>query len=527
MPEYLPPGVYIEEAEAGPRPIEGVPTSTAAFLGETERGPINPQLITSYKEYQRLYGGVYKTDAYMPYAVSGFFENGGKRLFVCRLVGGTATSSELAFGNGFSIRASGAGTWGRRVVAKIEDGSARDSSGKSIGFRIQLAYYDSEMPAFDPFDGENARKAPLPTLMEDFDDLVLDDNSSNYFGKRVPFVDMSKSDKVQGPGSSSLSVLVLQADADRNVGPARRGPIALYGGTDVALAPADFDGLPTPGRTEYQGLSALTLDPYREVALVYAPGMTISDNETIVKKVVAHCEALRFRFAVIDCDKSVSDISELEPRKKIDSSFAAYYYPWIAVADLTTGASRFVPPGGYAVGVYARTDVERGIFKAPANEIVFGALSVEYDVNEDSQCVLNPRGVNVIRSIPGRGIRIWGARTLASNSLWKYINVRRFFIFLERSIYEGTQWVVFEPNDTKLWAHVTDAIRIFLRAQWRLGALSGRTEEQAFFVTCDERTMTQDDILNGRLVCEIGVAPVRPAEFVIFRVFQNTAEAQH
>src|SRR5262249_10816946 len=137
---------------------------------------------------------------------------------------------------------------------------------------------------------------------------------------------------------------------------------------------------------------------------------------------------------------------------------------------------------------------------------------------------MRPR--NFLRRFPGRGIRVWGARTLTSNALWKYVSVRRLFIFLERSIYEGTQWVVFEPNDPRLWARVTDTIRIFLRAQWRLGALFGRTEEQAFFITCDERVMSQDDILNGRLICEIGIAPVRPAEFVVFRIFQNTAEAQ-
>jgi phage tail sheath protein FI len=178
------------------------------------------------------------------------------------------------------------------------------------------------------------------------------------------------------------------------------------------------------------------------------------------------------------------------------------------------------------LGVYARSDAERGVFKAPANEILRGALDLEFDIDDNTQDNLNPKGVNVTRNFPGRGIRVWGARTIASNALWKYVSVRRLFIFLERSIYEGTQWVVFEPNDDRLWARVIDTIRLFLRAQWRLGALFGRTEQEAFFITCDRTTMTQDDILNGRLICEIGIAPVRPAEFVIFRIFQNTAEAQ-
>jgi uncharacterized protein len=195
-------------------------------------------------------------------------------------------------------------------------------------------------------------------------------------------------------------------------------------------------------------------------------------------------------------------------------------------SDPRTGARKLIPPGGHVLGVYARSDTERGVFKAPANEIVRGALALEYDITDEVQDSLNPKGVNAIRSFPGRGIRVWGARTLTSNALWKYVSVRRLFIFLERSIYEGTQWVVFEPNDDRLWARVIDTIRLFLRGQWRLGALFGRTEQEAFFITCDRTTMSQDDILNGRLICEIGIAPVRPAEFVIFRIFQHTAEAQ-
>ena len=185
-----------------------------------------------------------------------------------------------------------------------------------------------------------------------------------------------------------------------------------------------------------------------------------------------------------------------------------------------------MPPAVDVLGVYARTDIERGVFKAPANEIVRGALDVCAEINDNTQGVLNPRGVNAIRQISGRGIRVWGARTLSSDGLWKYVPVRRLFIFLERSIYQGTQWVVFEPNDDRLWARVVDTIRLFLRGQWRRGALAGRTEQEAFFITCDRTTMSQDDILNGRLICQIGVAPVRPAEFVIFRIFQNTAEAE-
>jgi phage tail sheath protein FI len=223
----------------------------------------------------------------------------------------------------------------------------------------------------------------------------------------------------------------------------------------------------------------------------------------------------------------VSNASALDPRTAIqDTSYAAFYYPWLVIADPQTGARRTVPPGGHVLGVYARTDLERGVFKAPANETLRGVLELEFDVNDATQDLLNPRGVNVIRLFAGGGIRVWGARTMASNALWKYVSVRRLLIFLERSIYDGTQWVVFEANGKPLWERVTDAIRLFLRGQWRLGALLGATEDKAFFVKCDETTMTQDDIDNGRLICEVGVAPVRPAEFVIFRIFQHTARTQ-
>jgi len=179
-----------------------------------------------------------------------------------------------------------------------------------------------------------------------------------------------------------------------------------------------------------------------------------------------------------------------------------------------------MPPGGYVTGVYSRSDTERGVHKAPANEVVFGASDLEFQIMKGEQDVLNPKGVNVIRAFPGRGIRIWGARTLSSNTLWKYINVRRLFIYIEASIEKGTQWVVFEPNDYRLWSRVKITITQFLTGVWRSGALMGTTPEEAFFVKCDRSTMTQDDIDNGRLICIIGIAPVKPAEFVIFRIAQ-------
>lgn len=525
MPEYLTPGVYVEEIERGPRPVEGVPTSTAAFLGETERGSVRPRLVTSYKDFQRWFGGVFAPGRYMPHAVNGFFENGGRRLYVCRVVGNDATRATKAVGD-FAVDAVGAGAWGRRVWVRIQDGSTKDKDGNT-GFRLKLAYWRTipeGFEPFDPFEPKNRDKLPRPTHAEDYDDLSVDDASLDFFDKRL--VDSA----ANAPVSALATIRRTAGDGTKPTNNAENGEFLSDGGEDDAdaLGRDDFVGDPDPdgGRVELQGLASLELDPYREVALVHAP-YPPANAVDINKAIIEHCERLRFRFAVIDKGET-AEPAALDPRTSdaIDSTYAAVYAPWIAISDPQSGARRFVPPGGYMLGIYARSDIERGVFKAPANETVRGALDLRFDINDSIQGVMNPRGVNAIRRFPGRGIRVWGARTLTSNALWKYVSVRRLFIFLEASIYNGTQWVVFEPNDDRLWARVKDTIRLFLRSQWRQGALFGRTEDEAFFITCDRTTMTQDDILNGRLICEIGIAPVRPAEFVIFRVFQHTAEAQ-
>jgi phage tail sheath protein FI len=520
MPEYLHPGVYIEEIERGPRPIEGVATSTAAFLGETERGPTRPRMVTSYTEYRRWFGGVFGSDKYMPYAISGFFDNGGKRVFVCRIVTSPAATANGAF-NDLAVQAVGPGVWGNNVFVEIKNSTTtipdpnNPGSAIPVGFRIQLAYW-STLPSgftpFNPFDPGNNSKLPRPALAEDFDDLSLDEASPDYFDKRVN-------------GNSALVELSLTTAPGNQPNLSPNQFTQLGNGSDAGGLPskADYLGIDIPA-DQRTGLNALLLDDFREVSLVYEPGIV---DAIRLGDLISHCENQKFRFAVIDCAPHESDAASVDPRTNLqETQYAAFYYPWIEIADPQTNAKKLMPPGGHVLGIYARTDVERGVFKAPANEVVRGALDLEYNVDERLQDTLNPRGVNAIRRFPGRGILVWGARTLSANSLWKYVSVRRLFIFLEHSIYEGTQWVVFEPNDERLWARVKDTIRLFLRTQWREGAMMGTTEQQAFFITCDRTTMTQDDILNGRLVCEIGIAPVRPAEFVIFRIFQNTAEAQ-
>jgi phage tail sheath protein FI len=505
MAEYLAPGVYIEEIERGPKPIEGVATSTAAFLGETLRGPRLPRLVTSYGEYTRYFGDIFDAGKYLPYAVKTFFDNGGLRCYVTRITGDGAVAATAAVA-GLTVTAIGPGSTYNQVWVRIGPGSTRAADGSAVGFRLRLDYWAD--PSQLPGDAASIDTAPVrPNVSEDFDDLSLAPTSPTYFGKRV----------------NNLNSTLVELTAAGDVAlPDQESASLLAGGTDgAAVTSADYAG--SPDLNNPTGLNALNLDQFRSVAVVYAPGV---DYPTALL-VVNHCQSNRFRFAVVDAQPDQAQPATMFPRDLVtDSTYGAFYYPWIYVSDPRSGNRKKIPPGGAVCGIYALTDNNRGVFKAPANEVVAGAIDLEYDINQATQSVLNPNGVNVIRRFPGRGIRVWGARTMSSDPLWKYVNVRRLFIFLEASIYNSTQWVVFEPNEQRLWARVKQTVTLFLRTQWREGALFGTKEEEAFSVAVGRDTMTEDDILNGRLIIEIGVAPVRPAEFVVFRIFQKTQEAK-
>ena len=255
-----------------------------------------------------------------------------------------------------------------------------------------------------------------------------------------------------------------------------------------------------------------------EISLVAAPGVI---SAAVQDALLTHCENRKDRFAILDSPETVQGGVDKLPRPR-DSKYGAYYFPWIQVYDPERG-NVYIPPSGHVAGVYARTDNERGVHKAPANEIMRGALGLRYQISRGEQDILNPRGINCIRLMQGNGIRIWGARTLSSDPSWRYINVRRLFIMVETSIERATQWVVFEPNDFRLWKRVTRTIASFLTLVWRQGALMGETPEKAFFVKCDEETNPPEVIDVGQLIVEIGLAPVKPAEFVIFRIGQMPA----
>ncbi len=519
MPEYLTPGVYMEEFEIGSRPIEGVSTSTAGFLGETERGPTTPpRLVTSLTQFMRIYGG-YVENSHLAYAVDGFFSNGGQRCYIGRIVHNDASPASLTLDK-VTFKAVGEGSWGKRVGIRIENASSDPNNRKQEGervFKLTVAYWRQKQDFSKPSD-ENQKKKKLMQLIEKvdlievFDELSEDKNSPDYYIKKLsdPLKNISNLilfDKESSgrPANTEENVFFVSLTDEGEDG-------------DEELTRENIRGDPNAKPGERRGLTAFT--EIDDISIVYVPDTHFvkSGQDTLKDDILTHCETLKDRFAILDINENETNIGGLMISRP--SKYGALYYPWIKIYDPLTKKQTSKPPGGYVAGIYARSDTERGVHKAPANELVRGAMGLEFQITKQEQGILNPRGINVIRSFPGRGILVWGARTCIVDPLWKYINVRRLFIYIEKSVERGTQWVVFEPNNEKLWARVRATITQFLTGVWRDGALMGTKPEEAFFVKCDRTTMTQDDIDNGRLICIIGIAPVKPAEFVIFRIAQ-------
>jgi phage tail sheath protein FI len=365
---------------------------------------------------------------------------------------------------------------------------------------------------------------------EKFDKLSIDESSDRYFAREGVINKLSTLIEVIDERDSQGAPPESIDDLPEQIIP----PRTLLEGSDGSK-PEAGNYIGTIENETRKGLVALeTVDEVNILAipdLMYTFGggngnESRDDVEQVQLAMIRHCENLKDRFAILDPIKGHTVQNVLEWRMdNLDSKYAALYYPWIKVSDpigAENSTSRFVPPSAHIAGIYARSDTERGVHKAPANEVVSGVIELEKTVTTGEQDILNPKGINCIRAFPGRGIRVWGARTISSDSLWKYINVRRLFIYIEESIEESTQWVVFEPNDEKLWGRVKATITEFLTRVWKDGALMGTKAEEAFFVKCDRTTMTQSDIDNGKLIVVIGISPVKPAEFVIFRIAQWT-----
>jgi len=318
-------------------------------------------------------------------------------------------------------------------------------------------------------------------------------------------------------------------------GPMNPGPLSIHGPRYLIRMTGGHDG-DVPVAVHYAGVEDevngssgfIALENIEDISIVMTPAAAANDetsHQAIVMEMLRHCLRMRYRVGIVDsrADMTISEVRDFS--SNFDDSRLALYYPWVVIADPRGLLSTVtVPPAGFVAGVYANTDVQRGVHKPPANEPVIGALRFSQEINRFQQELLNPYGINCLRSFPGRGHRVWGGRTLSSDPEWKYVNVRRYFLYLERSIDKSTQWVVFEPNGERLWDNVRATVESFLYNEWYNGRLLG-SPKTAYFVRCDRSTMTQNDLDNGRLVCEVGVAALKPAEFVIFRIGQKTADA--
>jgi len=649
MPEYLAPGVYVEETSFRAKSIEGVSTTTTGFIGPTRYGPLDlePDIITSLVEFERTYGGkerlqfvnedddtVDEIDNYMWHAARAFFEEGGKRLYVSRVYTVREASpnstgcSSAAMGSPvtLNVRARFPGRAGdarvtftfnagqnvlvdtdpgdpganpgvrglrHRDVVMVSDvaspaasppgvrgfyvalkddindtwsfstsGFAEDSPpgtvvtlaslipgatevrivtvSVSVEPFVPIAFPYSELDL--PLDPEHRKNDAPDSLFDAFADhkrtpgdatakviaslgrartvpIVIENAAGFTNGAAVlqAFFDASSTlqDNLGDPGSSTGSRSVVLTLLNGNDG--MRPEAAAYEGE------VDPDDLKT-GLKQFEDLE--------DISIVAAPGSTFRYEDaaygpqarTIVRQLIRHAEKMRYRIAVVDSGDNQTIAQVRAMRAQLDSTYAALYYPWVRVLDPLMQRETYMPPSGFVSGIYARNDINRAVYKAPANEVVNLALGFERFLNKSQQEVLNPEGVNCFRFFEGRGMRLWGARTISSDPEWKYVNLRRYFAYLERSIDKGTQWAVFEPNGEQLWANVRRTIEDFLLNEWQNGALLGDKPEKAYFVKCDRSPMSQNDLDNGRLVCLIGVAPLRPAEFVIFRIGQWTSD---
>lgn len=629
MPEYLAPGVFVEEVSFRSKSIEGVPTSTTGYAGMTGFGPVQyaagpvttePRLITSFTEFERVYGGLPKLsvddagtvterEAYLAHAARAFFLNGGKRLYVSRVFVATAaddgvTHLDLSFRGGADTavwRARWPGRYGNALltVRAVRKGNSSFAHTTAPGFGTQArglargAVVEITAPGGTPPPAD-ANLVPGQLAVVDVDRTTVDLTGQ----PKQTFHDTTGAPVAVAAGSVVKEVVLqvrvqvgderLDVYDDLATHPAQRRWVhkilqqhdpedenaVVWLDTrepDDPAVPADLgraadlmvaletpvqgirlqhgnDGrlvLPDDLRGDAADLDDATLKAtglealgeIEDIAIVALPDGGTYDSALLCQaaagEVIGHAERLRYRIAVVDAPRGSSMTEVRDFRGKFDSTRAALYHPWIEILDPlerpTQGAPPrrlLLPPSGFVTGIYARNDITRGVYKAPANEVVLGLTRFEANINTPRQEVLNPEGINALRFFEGRGSRVWGARTMSSDPEWKYVNVRRLFIFLEHSIDKAMQWAVFEPNNERLWRNIRQTVEDFLYVQWLASALLGAKPEDAFFVRCDRTTMTQNDLDNGRLICLIGVAPTKPAEFVIFRIGQWTAESR-
>lgn len=496
---YLSPGVYMEEVSSGSRPIEAVGTAVAAFVGFAESGPLNePMLVTNWTQFKTTFGD-FVDGYYLAHAVYGYFLNGGGVAYVVR-VGGSAPSS-----NGTSS------TPVAELLAAGEEErpaltiTARNSEDGNLTVEVQPASEGGD----DVFRLLVKRGGEV---VETFDNVTT---------RRGP-------QNVSTVVRQQSQLITIEDVRGRALAVPRHGEVAMHAPAAVPerVAASAYVGN-SADRTGFGGLEAIDnvtmLCVPDLMAALQSGNLSVDDVKAVQLAMIAHCELMADRVAILDTPPGLNAQKVKDWRMDVtgyDSKYATMYWPWIKVADPVAGKQVYIPPSGHMAGIWARNDSSRGVHKAPANEVVRGAVTLELNITKGEHDTLNPVSVNCIRSFPGQGIRVWGARTLSSDPEWRYLNVRRLFNYVEKSILSGTNWVVFEPNDPKLWDSVKRTITMFLRRVWRDGALFGRTPGEAFFVKCDEENNPPENRDAGILTVEIGIAPVKPAEFVVFRISQ-------
>ena len=527
MPTYHSPGVYVEEVSSGSRPIEGVGTAVCAFVGFTERGvPDQPTLVTNWTQYTKAFGG-FVDGAHLPQSVYGYFLNGGGAAYVVR-VGAPAAETpeaEAAPAAGSADAASA-----QRAAARGELPAAGEGDRPALRARALLpGAAGNELSIEVTEAGESGEDLFRLVVSRSGAEAEVFDNLSLRRGPRHAATVVKE---------SSQLIALDEVKGAQTLVPARGARVALSGGASspapdagrtpvpVRIAPADYVG-DTADRTGFAGLEAVenvTMLCVPDLMAAYQHGaVDLEGVKAVQLAMIAHCELMADRVAILDAPPGLGAQQVRDWRMDVagyDSKYAALYWPWIKVVDPVQGRPVLIPPSGHIAGVWARSDETRGVHKAPANEVVRGVIDLETTITRGEHDQLNPVAVNCIRSFPGQGIRVWGARTLSSDPEWRYLNVRRLFNFVEKSILDGTNWVVFEPNDRFLWGAVRRTITMFLRRVWRSGALFGNTPEEAFFVKCDEENNPPEDRDAGILTVDIGIAPVKPAEFIVFRVSQ-------
>lgn len=510
MSTYLSPGVYVEEVEAGSRPIEGVGTAVAAFVGLAEKGPINEAtLVSNWTQFTETFGE-FVPGSYLAHAVYGYFLNGGGNCYVVRIGGNGADGQRgkarkqlagpaEAMLSGYRITAKDATT--KRIAVAVE--TSEDDKASDDKFKLVIKVNDKPV---ETFDGVTTKRGA---------DNVATKVSAE--SKVITIEEVAQGSALMKPTKGEVELVAPEAEPE-SLSPDQLGADDYVG--DAAE------------RTGFAGLEAIediTMLAVPDLMAAYEQGaIDLETVQAVQLAMIAHCELMGDRMAILDPPPNLSAQQIKEWRVDgagYDSKYATLYWPYIKVFDPASGTNRFVPPSGHMAGVWARSDDTRGVHKAPANEVVRGAISLQTNITRAEHDLLNPVGINCVRSFPGRGIRVWGARTLSSDPAWRYLNVRRLFNYLEESILIGTQWVVFEPNDDALWARIRRTISAFLVNEWRKGALFGLTPDEAFYVKCDRETNPAEAIDAGQVTCQIGVAPVKPAEFVVFQLSQFSGGA--